>query len=442
MNEEFDIEGAPPPEVSLDELTAYIAGQLQAMPASTRNRLQNLHTTKNVEKLALKTGYDPQDTQDAGWGIMYAPGTPQAVKNELQPLIQRRTGGKAAEYAYPAMSPFDWRKQHGEDFGVVDPKHLPYYFLIVGPPTGIPFSFQFDLDVDHCVGRLYFETAEEYKAYVQRVLDYEDSGAPGQQRTLSLFSTDHDPLTAQSDSMLVSQLEQEFEGRSLKVDGQKLTFHASRTSGAAATKPALSTLLAGQAPRPALVFAAMHGLRPGPGEESQAGALRCQDDAYLEASDVTDAFDPRGLVCFVFACHSAGTPSMKDFGPYLARLPQRLLAQGALAFLGHVGQVWSYSYGWPGIGPLTGTFESAVTGMLMGQRLGHAFDVMDRRYLALFHELLRKKGLDGETGLLEQYLDEEPVDKNLARTWLALRDARAYLLFGDPAAYLRPETMA
>lgn len=439
LDDASSYDGAPLIDVSLAGLAAYVAAELEAIPAATRNRLDKLNVAKNVDKLDLKKGYDPQDTEEAGWGVMYAPGTPQAVKDALQPLVQHRKGG---QYTYPAMPALDWRKQHGEDFGVVDPQHLPYYFMIVGPPTAIPFSFQHDLDVDHCVGRLYFETPQEYQRYVARLLEYEGCGAAGQQRTLRLFSTSHDPLTAQSDHLLIGRLEQEFDGKSLKVAGQKLIYHTARASGAAATHAALRSLLQGKAPKPALVFAAMHGLRPGPGDESRAGALLCQDNAYLEADHLDAGCDAGGLVCFAFACHSAGTPSMAGVGPYLARLPQGLLAQGALAFLGHVGPVWSYSYGWPGIGPLTGTFESAVTGILLGERLGHAFDVMQKRYLALFHELLRKKGLDGEKGLLEQYLDEEAVDGPLCETWLALRDARSYLLFGDPAARLRPEAMA
>lgn len=444
MNDGNGSGGAPPTEVSLAELAEYIAGQLQAVPDGTRKRLRRKHEAKNVQHLDLKKGYDPQDTKEAGWGVMYAPGTPQAVKSELEPLIKRRTGGKPRVYDYPGGSAFEWReKEHHETPGVVDPKHLPYYFLIVGPPSGIPFSFQHDLDIDHCVGRLYFDTPQEYRRYVKRVLAYEDGGAAGQQRTLSLFSTTDDDLTEQTDRLLVSRLEQEFEGRSLKVvAGQKLAFQTERKSGAQATKAALSALLAGQAPKPALVFAAMHGLRPDPTDEGRAGALVCQDHAHLEASHVTEAYDPQGMAFFAFACHSAGTPQTGQSSAYLAHLPQRLLAQGALAFLGHVGQVWSYSYGWPGIGALTGAFESTVTGMLQGERLGHAFDVMDKRYLALFHELVRKKNLDGEKGLLEKYLDEEPVEQALSETWIALRDARAYLLFGDPAVYLRPETMA
>jgi len=432
---------SPAGGVSLQELAEQIAAELQNTPEDTKLQLKKQHDQKVTKKLGLKLGYKAQLVEQAGWGVMYAPDTPQEVKDALQPLIARRTptGQAPRVLTYAGQSARQFRQgEHGEDFGVVDPAHLPYYFLLVGPPGGIPFAFQHDLDVAHAVGRLYFETAGEYESYVQGVEAYEDAAQVGRQRRLAIFSTAHDAATQQSAALLADPLRTFFHGRQMAAEDDGLvTYGVTPTTGAAATHAALQALLEGAADKPALLFSASHGQRPAAGQELVAGAPVCQDLQPFAGAHVLDTSDVAGLVWFAFACHSAAVSEEDEGGPYFAYLPQRLLSRGALAFLGHVGSTWSYSYGFPGYGALTGTFESALTGMLAGMRLGHAFDEFDQRYLALRNELQLKKG-----NTLDQYLDEEPVEEDMVHLWTACQDTRAYILFGDPAVCLRPGAMA
>jgi hypothetical protein len=123
--------------------------------------------------------------------------------------------------------------------------------------------------------------------------------------------------------------------------------------------------------RAALLFTASHGLEYGQPTEAQyasQGALLFQEwsgpfttptpDHYLAADQLSDDTSLAGTVAFCFACYSAGTPLKEDWvlptwfrrparladTPFVARLPQKLLAYGLLSFVGHVSRAWDYSF--------------------------------------------------------------------------------------------------
>ena len=166
---------------------------------------------------------------------------------------------------------------------------------------------------------------------------------------------------------------------------------------------------------------------------------------YVSGKNIPKDSDLSGLIVFAFACFSAGTPKLNTFAqfhggaaqlanePLTAHLSQRMLTQGALAFIGHVDQVWSYSFAYPGGGFLTGTFEDALTMLLGGYPAGFALERFNQRYLDA------NNALTSQAGVLNLYKNYNASAEDVVHIWTARHDARAYVLFGDPAVRLRLE---
>jgi hypothetical protein len=190
------------------------------------------------------------------------------------------------------------------------------------------------------------------------------------------------------------------------------------------------------------------------------GALVCGDwpgpgagrpitpEMYLAAADVADDARPAGLISFHFACFGAGTPHEDEFShitsrareraqiaaaPFVAALPQRLLAHpegGALAVVGHVERAWGSSFLWAGAGPQTEAFRAAILGLMDGVPVGHAVDALNQRYADL------AAMLSSELELLK--VGKLADDVALSAIWSAANDARGFAVIGDPAVRLGP----
>jgi hypothetical protein len=234
--------------------------------------------------------------------------------------------------------------------------------------------------------------------------------------------------------------------------------------GREATKAHLVRRLKGRAledrdqARPAFLFAACHGLEyavHGGAQHATQGALICQEwpghpatpvpGHYLAASDVSAEMELEGTVAFCFACFSAGTPLAQDWvwptllrqprplaaAPFVARLPQKLLANGLLAFVGHVSRAWGSSFmGVRGVSDQSQVFGEVIGELLRGQRVGHATDYLDTR-------------TDRLTGLLDNQVthSDRYTKTQVVETWKARNDCRGYAILGDPAARLRVELL-
>jgi tetratricopeptide (TPR) repeat protein len=405
--------------------------------------------------LGLPPGVDPANVADAGWAVVFDDSATQEIRDALVPLIEHRrlltddSRTRILDY-HNGESPREWLTRHGVAAGTVDPTKVPYYVLLIGPPTAIPFRFQYLLDVEYAVGRLAFDTADEYSTYATSVVAYETTNHD-ERRTVAFFGTRHvgDRATILSADDLVRPLADGLQTSKISFVGDD--------AGAEATKANLLSLFRKDGKdRPAVVFTATHGLGCPAGDTDQTlrqGALLCQDwqwgtpptDAeYFTGDDVPADASVEALIAFHFACYSAGTPAFDDFAhqtgsaaqiapePFVSSLAKALLGHSrgsALAVVGHVERAWGYSIETPGAGAQIQPFHNALSTMLAGRPVGYAMKDFNERYAALSTNL---------SALLEEVdAGADVSDQELASLWTERNDAQNYIVLGDPAAGLR-----
>ena len=122
---------------------------------------------------------------------------------------------------------------------------VPYYILLVGSPQRIPFEFGQNLDVEYAVGRLHFDTVEEYSRYVQSVIEYETGDSIANAKEAVFFSPRHefDRATQLSADWLVKPLAEGLPAANGQAAihgvGDRWGFRTSSLWGPVATKSAL-----------------------------------------------------------------------------------------------------------------------------------------------------------------------------------------------------------
>ncbi|MGO1068806.1 hypothetical protein [Lysobacter sp. CA199] len=410
---------------------------------------------RQAAHLSLPFGMDPNDLEQVGWGIVFAHDAPPEIADALELLCDRRQQQAGARYksftgasAYrPDERAIAWLGRQGAGLGMAQVNKVPYYLLIVGSPESIPFRFQYELELNYAVGRLHFDSVQEYRNYAESVVASEENSAPVERRA-SLFGVCNldDRATELSSSQLVAPLADQ-------LQESHPDWTIDRIVADQATKAGLSDCLSSS---PALLFTASHGIGFPRGHENQLacqGALLCQDwqgplrhrgavgpELYFGGDDVPQTVDLSRTLAFHFACYGAGTPLLDDYAPadarppqiadapFIARLPQRLLGKpdgGALAVIGHVERAWSYSFSWPGLGSQTHTFENCLRALMAGARVGFTMDAFAMKHADLAIVL------NGE--LADIRYGASVDDYKIAGLWTAHNDARSYLLLGDPA---------
>lgn len=426
------------------------SGEYSRPPRSFR-----LKTAKHRAFREWKGEIDLKDLAKSGWGIVFAQEDPMApaILEALQPLLKHREKQAAAEKEQryqeyigekgylPGDGKQDFLARKKTSPGTIDTDNVPYYLLLVGDPKTIPYPFQYQLDVPCAVGRIHFDTLDEYERYALSVVKAETQ-PPERPRKTVLFGPRHqnDPPTAISLKHLLEPLKEQLSGLQA---GELSTFFAED-----ATKTQLRSLLGGP-DTPTLLFTGGHGTMFRFGRERQRpcqGALLCQEwlghghiarpDTYFSAEDLDGSARLGGLISFHFACYSAGTPAFDGFStngekpiapePFVARLPQRMLSHpggGALAVVGHVDTALESSFLWKTAGSQVLTFSNTLWRLLEGYPVGAAMEPMNRRYMEISSDLYSRRDMkDGDDW--EAFLS------------MACQDARNYVIVGDPAVRL------
>ena len=300
---------------------------------------------------------DPNDLTQVGWAVVFTPNTPAAVKKALKPLLDRRAAQakdlyKVLEYR-PGESREDWLGRYGAHGADVDPQKVPFFLLLVGDPTEIPFELQCLLDIDYAVGRLAFDAPADYGTYAKAVAEYETAKAVPTAREVVYWGTRHDldAATEMSADGLITPLSAPGPKPTDPALAAKYKF-ASRCllAGDATKANLLDVLHPGKKKAPALVFTASHGMGGWPKgdkrERPANGALLCQDwpgfgsckpAHYLSAAEVGADARLAGVVAFLFACYGAGTPRYDAYLRDPAGGPLEIAQAPFVSALGHPG---------------------------------------------------------------------------------------------------------
>lgn len=420
-------------------------------------------------------GVDPNDLSQAGWAVVFPSvpqNSPEATHQQeiylaLEPLLNlRRSQAKQLYKEYRGEHGF--RRQDSKTSflarnkvgpGVANPVQMPYYLLLVADPEAIPYNAQYQLDVQRAVGRIWFDTVEEYGNYARSVVAAE-TPSKYRQPTAAFFGVANpdDPATQMSTDHLIAPLATTFAKK-------RPDWRVRHCMAKDATKSRLLDFLGGS-DTPSLLVTAGHGLGydlHDPNQLRSQGALLCQDwpgpkewigrgeipkEYYVGVDDLKEGANLNGLLAFFFACYSAGCPRDDQFyrqafkqpeqiapRSFVACLPRRMLSHpqgGALAVIGHVDRAWSASFmlpGGPGHANLT-EFESAVLTLAKGHTVGAAMEYFNMRHAGLSCDL---------TALLQE-LDfgrqGAAIELEIAQLWTSNNDARGYVIVGDPAVRL------
>ena len=476
------------PPLTVQQLSAAIR-QLSD-PVNLRE-LRLRHQRDEQIGLGLREGVSACHLDVVGWGIVFAEDADPAVEEALSELIAHRRGQagdrcrvfKGASGVRCGQIKTEWLVAQGVGPVVVNPDKVPYYLLLVGSPEAIPFQFQSLLSVDYAVGRIHFNTLQEYANYARSVVLAEKRRRAYLPRRIAFYGAvngvDSDaedlrralvaPLSDTTRALVSAPLNGAggLDAPDLSpgpcpdaagvVAGWQVETYMAQDAG----RRSLLSLLGDGGRAPALLFAGGHGYEPANPIclLFEQGALITSDwdgrrapvprDSVVGGEDVAGDMNLLGMIAFFFACYSGGTPPEADEFvrllagvpvqppyPFVAHLPSRMLSApggGALAVIAQVAPTFSYSYDWPGVGEVRAPFEDCLAQLLRGYPIGHAVQPFYKTFASYETELaalLRTARLGGRVD-----------DSALFTPWLAGYTAGNHIILGDPAVRINPTTL-
>lgn len=460
---------------------ADIAAKVQQQAAGPPDKVEtSLHNDRDSRfsdpTFRPSLGVDERVLSQAGWGVVLAAGADPKILQALSPLLAHRrqqAGPLYKEYTeangYLPNDTWDRFRVRGDRLvstGLARPQEMPYYVLLVGSPEDISLRFQYHMDVERAVGRLHFDTLDQYRQYAESVVQAE-SGKVTLPRKLSFLGTANpdDRATQLSSTDLVQPLFDQ-----LSTDSQLAGWSTHLTGPDQASKEALGRLLGG-ADAPALLFTASHGAgfdQDDPRQAAHTGALvtkeypgplswrkPLKEDFYFHAQDLDPNAHLWGMIAVFFACFGAGIPPLSDFyhlrdklpgevlnlapRPFFSALPRQMLCHpngGALAVVGHVERNFAAAFRTPGVTGNQGrdllAFQQMLSLLARGYPVGAALEDMNTRSasrsVALTNALFP---------VLHQGLVAPPeLEREISNLWTSSQDARNYIILGDPAVTL------
>lgn len=454
-------------EEALEDLLARKTGA-DGVPPEVLQAKQKSHlgTVDSVRK--------PSELSQAGWAVLWGAKAGPEIQKALSPLIEHRkakagslfreffgeTGYLPGKDGEPGDTAATWLARKNVDMGDVNPrKGVPYYVLIVAPPDDIPFEFQYGLDLNWAVGRIWFPEVEQFRQYAESVVAYENpANKVRTTRQIAMFAPSNGEDRAMG--LLIDNLAKPM---MVSTDaepafGEVDEFRPQPFIGESATGETLDAIMRGKITGgpPAILFTGSHGMVFESGDvrqDAEQGAIVCQEwkantapkrTHYFSGRNLDKEAEVHGMIHFLFNCYGAGWPRKDSYSrmkkvvrnvapaPMLAMLPQMLLSHrngGALAVIAHIDRAFASSYR-SARGPRIDGIRSVFDRLTAGECVGHATDRMNQRWAALSIEL-------AEELELADFADR----KALRNKWIVRDDARNYIVFGDPAVKLRTEDM-
>ncbi|NJO84837.1 MAG: hypothetical protein HC828_20110 [Blastochloris sp.] len=116
---------------------------------------------------------DTKELSETGWCIVFPYNADPQLKEALKPLIdlRREQAGRlfklyeGPDGYRPGENKHEFVHRHGAPVSVpVDAEKIPYYMLLVASPEEIPYSFQYQMNVQYAVGRIYSRRSKNIPA--------------------------------------------------------------------------------------------------------------------------------------------------------------------------------------------------------------------------------------------------------------------------------------